>query len=57
MVGGAVVLVVLLPNAGNLGLSINMFAFGDEGVAQAGIYFLQLNVDAEIATKKVVLLR
>jgi len=36
----AVVLVVLLPNAGNLGLSVNLFAFGDEGLARASIYFI-----------------
>ena len=35
----AVILVVLLPNAGNLGLSVNLFAFGDEGLAQASIFF------------------
>jgi predicted permease len=36
----AVVLVVLLPNAGNYGLSASLFAFGDEGLAQAGVYFV-----------------
>ncbi len=36
----AVVLVVMLPNAGNFGLSINQLAFGDPGLAQAGIFFV-----------------
>ena len=36
----AVILVVLLPNAGNFGLSVNFFAFGDEGLAQASLYFV-----------------
>lgn len=36
----AMVLVVLLPNAGNLGLAINLFAFGKEGLAQAGLFFI-----------------
>lgn len=36
----ALILVVLLPNAGNLGLAINLFAFGHEGLAQAGLYFV-----------------
>lgn len=36
----ALVLVVLLPNAGNLGLAINLFAFGPEGLAQAGLFFV-----------------
>jgi malate permease and related proteins len=34
------ILVVLLPNAGNFGLSINLFAFGEEGLAHAGVYFI-----------------
>jgi predicted permease len=36
----AVVLVVLLPNAGNFGLSVSLFAFGEEGLAQASLYFV-----------------
>jgi len=35
----AVILVVLLPNAANLGMSVNLFAFGQEGLAQASIFF------------------
>lgn len=36
----AVVLCTLLPNAGNLGLSVNLFAFGEDGLAQASLFFL-----------------
>lgn len=36
----AVVLAVLLPNAGNFGLSVNLFAFGEDGLAQASLYFV-----------------
>jgi predicted permease len=36
----AVVLVVLLPNAGNFGLSVSLFAFGEAGLAQASIFFV-----------------
>ena len=36
----SVMLVVLLPNAGNYGLSVNLFAFGDQGLAQATIFFV-----------------
>ncbi len=36
----AVVLVVLLPNAGNFGLSANLFAFGEAGLAQASVFFI-----------------
>lgn len=36
----AVVLVVLLPNAGNFGLSVSLFSFGDAGLAQASVFFL-----------------
>lgn len=36
----AVVLVVLLPNAGNFGLSANLLAFGQEGLAQASLFFV-----------------
>jgi predicted permease len=34
------VLVVLLPNAGNFGLSANLFAFGEEGLSQASVFFI-----------------
>jgi predicted permease len=40
----AVVLTVLLPNAGNFGLSANLFAFGDEGLAQASLYFVASSI-------------
>lgn len=40
----ATVLVVLQPNAGNYGLSVNRFAFGDEGLVQAGVYFITASV-------------
>jgi len=33
-------LVVLLPNSGNFGLAVNLFAFGEEGLAQAGLFFI-----------------
>jgi predicted permease len=36
----AVILTAILPNAGNFGLSANLLAFGPEGMAQAGLYFL-----------------
>ncbi len=36
----ATVLVVLLPNAANIGLSVNYFAFGDAGLAQASLFFV-----------------
>jgi predicted permease len=36
----AMVLVTLLPNAGNLGLAVNLFAFGEAGLAQAGLFFI-----------------
>jgi predicted permease len=36
----AVVLVVLLPNAGNFGLSANLFAFGEQGLAHATVFFV-----------------
>ncbi len=40
----ATVLVVLLPNAGNIGLSVNYFAFGDAGLAQASLFFVSSSV-------------
>jgi predicted permease len=36
----AVVLVVLLPNAANYGLSANLFAFGERGLAHASLFFV-----------------
>jgi predicted permease len=36
----AVVLVVLLPNAGNFGLSASLFAFGADGLAHASVFFI-----------------
>lgn len=36
----AAVLVAMLPNAGNLGLSVNLFAFGEPGLANAGLFFV-----------------
>jgi hypothetical protein len=38
--GIAVMLCALLPNAGNFGLSVNMFAFGEPALAQASIFFV-----------------
>lgn len=36
----AMVLVVMLPNAGNYGLPANLLAFGEEGLAQASLFFV-----------------
>lgn len=36
----ALVLVVLLPNSGNFGLSANLFAFGEYALAQASVFFI-----------------
>lgn len=36
----ALILVSALPNAGNYGLSLNLFSLGEEGLAQASIYFV-----------------
>ena len=36
----AIVLVVVLPNAGNYGLSVSLFAFGEQGLAQASVFFV-----------------
>ena len=36
----AVVLTTLSMNAGNFGLSLNLFSFGEEGLAQASIFFV-----------------
>lgn len=40
----AVTLVALLPNAGNLGLSVNLLAFGEPGLAAASLYFVSSSV-------------
>jgi predicted permease len=40
----AVVLVVLLPNAGNYGLSVALFAFGDVGLAHASVFFVMSSI-------------
>ena len=42
----AVILTALLPNAGNFGLSANLLAFGPEGMAQAGLYFIGSSIVA-----------
>lgn len=42
----AVVLAGLLPNAGNFGLSVSQFAFGDPGLAQASLFFIASGVMA-----------
>jgi predicted permease len=34
------VLAAMLPNAGNFGLAANLFAFGEDGLAQASIFFV-----------------
>lgn len=36
----SLILVVLLPNAGNLGLPTTLFAFGEQGLAQASVFFV-----------------
>jgi predicted permease len=36
----AIVLTVMLTNAGNYGLSVNLLAFGERGLAQASLFFL-----------------
>lgn len=40
----AAVLVVMLPNAGNYGLSVNLFAFGEPGLAQATLFFVTSSI-------------
>lgn len=40
----AAVLVVMLPNAGNFGLSANLFAFGAPGLAEASLFFVTSSV-------------
>ncbi len=39
-----VVLTVLLPNAGNFGLSANLFAFGEDGLREASLYFVSSSI-------------
>jgi predicted permease len=36
----AVMLAAMMPNAGNYGLSVNLFAFGEQGLAYASLYFI-----------------
>lgn len=43
-VTAAVVLVVLLPNTGNFGLSVNLFAFGERGLAEASVFFVTTSI-------------
>lgn len=40
----AVVLTVMLPNAGNFGLSASLFSFGPRGLAEASLYFITASV-------------
>jgi predicted permease len=40
----AVLLCVLLPNAGNYGMSASLFAFGEAALAQAGLFFVTMAV-------------
>lgn len=35
----AIILVAISPNAGNYGMSLNLFAYGEEALAYAGLYF------------------
>jgi predicted permease len=42
----AVVLAALLPNAGNFGLSVSGFAFGEPGLAQASLFFITSGIMA-----------
>ena len=44
VLASAVTLVILIPNSGNYGLSVNAFAFGDEGLAQASLFFVTASV-------------
>ncbi len=45
----AVVLGALLPNAGNFGLSVNLFAFGEPGLAHASLFFVTSGIIANTA--------
>src|SRR5262245_28290724 len=40
----AFVLAVMLPNAGNFGLSASLFTFGPTGLAQASLYFVTASI-------------
>ncbi len=40
----AVILAAMMPNAGNFGLSVELFAFGEKGLAYAGIYFIASSI-------------
>ena len=40
----AVMLTSIFMNSGNFGLSFNQFAFGQEGLAQAGIFFVSMSI-------------
>jgi hypothetical protein len=40
----AIFLVVLLPNAGSYGMSANLFAFGDDAMARAGVVFITMSI-------------
>ena len=40
----ALALTVLIPNAGNYGLSLNKFAFGEEALAAASIFFASISI-------------
>lgn len=42
----AVMLGAMLPNAGNYGLSVNLFAFGEPGLAYASLYFITSTIIA-----------
>ena len=42
----AVILAALLPNAGNFGLSVNLFALGEPGLAQASLFFIASGITA-----------
>lgn len=42
----AVMLTAMLPNAGNYGLSVNLFAFGETGLAYASLYFIASSIMA-----------
>jgi predicted permease len=40
----AVMLTSIFMNSGNFGMSFNLFAFGQEGLAQAGIFFASMSI-------------
>ncbi len=42
----AIFLVVLLPNAGSYGMSANLFAFGEDAMARAGLVFVTMSIMA-----------